>query len=116
MRFRKTTYILLILLGSQCENLFLNEYSTEEITAVIEGDELIIRNPNSFDVYYFAVDQETSFIIDWIPVNSSGNQIKARQTRVFDVDVIVGYQKDRNVTVSIWDESTNYWKHLVIDQ
>lgn len=69
--------ILLISITSACESIFNNENNEEALSAIIQNDTFIIKNNLPFDIYFFAVDQETSYVIDWIPVESDANRVKA---------------------------------------
>lgn len=114
MRFKTVFVVLGCFLFAGCEDIFLNENSTANVSAVIESDELVIRNGLHFDVYYFAVDQETSYLIDWIPLEREENRIRPNETRVFSTDDIVGYDPDKNVLVFIWGNNQEYWDGVVI--
>ncbi len=113
MHTRKLLISVITFFLIQCTT-FINENTPEVVSAVIEGDDLVIRNDNRFDVYFFAVDEETSFVIDWMPQNSEENKIQSKRTRVFSKDQIVGYQSNKTVIVFIWGNNQNYWKTIEI--
>jgi len=115
MKFRIFFFLPAILLLFQCDNLFMNENSTASISAVIEGDELVIRNSIHFDVYFFAVDQETSYLINWAPYESEENRIRANSTRVFSTDEIVGYDPEKMVIIFTWNNEQTYWEDIEIE-
>lgn len=113
---RKHSYIILLVLSVQCESLFLNENSLAEVTAAIQDQELIIRNTQSFNVYIFAVDLETSYLIDWAPYEGEENRIMPGDYRVFSTEDILGYEEDKSVVVYIWAASPKYSLTIEINQ
>lgn len=107
--------ILLISITSACESIFNNENNEEALSAIIQNDTFIIKNNLPFDVYFFAVDQETSYVIDWIPVESDANRVKAGSFRKFPTDVIVGYTQGKTAIAYFWN-GREYWNTLIINQ
>ncbi len=114
MRLPAFSLIITFLFCVQCESIFLNENSLPEISAVIEGEDLVIKNNLHFDIYYFAVDQETSYLIDWAPIETEENRIRAKRARVFSTDDILSYDPEKTVVVFIWGNNRNYWNGVEI--
>lgn len=114
---RFLVFFFLLLLWSQagCENLFNNENKVEALSATIQDDAFIIKNNLPFDVYFFAVDLETSYVIDWIPVESEENRVMAGRVRTFSTDMIIGFESGKTAIATFWNGS-EYWNTLEIDQ
>jgi hypothetical protein len=114
---RFLVFFFLLLLWSQagCENLFNNENNAEALSATIQADAFIIKNNLPFDVYFFAVDLETSYVIDWIPIESEENKVMAGRVRTFSTDVILSFEKGRPAIVYFWS-GNDYGNTLEIDQ
>ncbi len=115
MRTSTLFAIFLFFITQGCESIFNNENNEEALTAIIQNDTFIIKNNLPFDVYFFAVDQETSYLIDWIPIESETNRIKAGSFRKFPTDVIVGYTQGKTA-IAFFCNGREYWNTLIIDE
>ncbi len=98
-----------------CENLFFNENNEDPVIAIIQYDTFIIKNNLPFDIYFFAVDQELSYVIDWMPVESDENRIKAGTYRKYSTEAIMGYEEGKTAIAFFWD-GNEYWNTLIIDE
>lgn len=114
-RFLVFFFLLLFWSQAGCENLFTNENNVEALSATIQDDTLIIKNNLPFDVYFFAMKQETSYVIDWIPIESEENRVRAGAVRTFSTDVIFDFEKGKTA-IAIFYNGNEYWNTLEIDQ
>jgi len=116
MRFLTKLILCVLLTGVGCEKIFLNENETPTVSAVVQNDEFIISNRLSFEIYFFAVDEETSHVIDWIPEESESNRVNADSFRNFSVDTIFEFREGKKAIAFIWNTSQSYWETIEIDQ
>lgn len=105
-------YFGLIALLFAC-SVFENEQG--ELTGEFIGSDLEINNGHFESVYVFPVDEDVAAVIDWIPLSTEENEIKAGSARRIAKSDIMGFKEDGKVIVYYWFEPQEEIFNIVLD-
>ncbi len=117
-KVRKITFtVAFILIGVSFSNcsIFSNENDPGNISAVIEEEDLVIRNDLPFDVYYFAVAQSSLPYITWAPLVEDFNRVPQNEFKVVKVDSLFAYDEGEPVAFFYWDEDVSEIFNILIE-
>lgn len=114
MSIHKILISTLLLFFAQCD-VFENENTLEVVSAVIEEDELVIRNSLNFDIYYFAVAQSSLPYITWFPLVEDFNRVPDNAFKVVQVDSLFAYDEGEPVAFFYWDEDISEIFNILIE-
>lgn len=96
-------------------SIFDNENDSPVVSAVIDGEELIIKNNLPYEIYYFAVDQASLPYIFWVPTVSDGNGISPGRYKALEASDIYGDGIPEPVVVYYWDEDISEIFSILIE-
>jgi len=106
------TFLGLLITCVSC-SLFDNEQAS--VSAVIENEELIIRNGLPTDMYYFAAPQSVLAVILWAPLVEEENRIRAGESKSFRLtDIYPDFEEDP-IVVYYWDKDITEIFEIVIE-
>lgn len=115
---KKTIYLILFLAVTSnliaC-SIFNNENDDAVVSAIIEADELVIRNGLHFDVYYFAVAQSALPYIFWAPTVDDFNRVPNNQIKIVQAESLFSYQEGEPVVFYYWDEDISEIFSILIE-
>ena len=114
MSIHKILISTLLLFFAQCD-VFENENTLEVVSAVIEEDELVIRNSLNFDIYYFAVAQSSLPYITWVPLVEEFNRVPDNAFKVVRVDSLFAYDEGEPVAFFYWDKDISEIFNILIE-
>ena len=99
---------------SSC-SVFENENDEPPVSAIIEGDELVIKNNLSIDVYYFAVSQASLPYIFWAPLVTEENEVEPGNYITLDTSQVYRDGTPEPVVVYYWDEDVTEIFSILIE-
>lgn len=93
-------------------------FETEDIEGIVIGEKLKVSNKSDRSIYYFAVEQETAALIDWIAISREENEIKAKDAKDILFEDVIGYEKGAKIILYYWVDDNGQakgMKNLVIE-
>jgi len=82
-----------------------NDYTYDDVNGLqvrADVNSMFLTNKTTESVYYFAVEQVTFTLIDWIPSCEVNKSIQARATKEIPYSQVTGYKKGCQVVVVWW--------------
>lgn len=107
--------LVILFLINGC-SVFDNEQSGDAVEAIIEDEKLIIKNNQTFDVYYFAVDKASLPYIFWAPIVSDENKIQSDALTTISLSEIYSTNKRDTIVVFYWDEEVSEIFNIEIEE
>jgi PBP1b-binding outer membrane lipoprotein LpoB len=97
-------------------SVFDNEQSGDAVEAIIKDEQLIIRNNQAIDVYYFAVDKASLPYIFWAPIVSDENKIQSDALTAISLSEIFSNNERGTIVVFYWDEEVSEIFNIEIEE
>lgn len=98
MKVRNLPLFLLLLIIS-CVDV---SNSTEGVSGTWKNKKVMIENGSTSSIYYFAVEQGTSEVINWAPHSSNENKVESFSNLVLDENDIYGFENGKTVIIYYW--------------
>ncbi|MCR9133140.1 MAG: hypothetical protein NXI08_11215 [bacterium] len=97
-------------------SVFDNEQSGDAVEAIVKDEQLIIKNNQAFDVYYFAVDKASLPYIFWAPIVSDENKIQSDALTAISLSEIFSNNEHGTIVVFYWDEEVSEIFNIEIEE
>lgn len=96
----------------------LTGFQTDEVSAEVKDNGILVSNKTNKPVYYFAVEAETAAVINWAPVSRDENKIESGSNKFIPFSDIYGFEEGDEILFYYWqtdDPSPNDIQNLLID-
>jgi len=98
MRRQILPFLFLLLLIS-CTSVSGN---VDGVSGVWKNKKVMIENGTTSSIYYFAVEQGVSEVINWAPHSSEDNKVKRFSSLSLDNNDVYGFEEGKKVIIYYW--------------
>jgi hypothetical protein len=82
----------------------VSDLNTKDVSLFIDSADLNIRNNFSHPIYYFAVESGVAAQINWAPISTEENRVKARGMKSLPLDSINAYDHGDEIIFYYWSK------------
>ena len=97
-------------------SVFDDEQSDDPVEAVVYDEQLVIKNNLPYDVFFFAVDQNSLPFIFWAPTVGDENRIHTGSQTSISLSQLFPLQESGTIVIFYWDEEVNEIFNIEIEE